>query len=207
MAIWLVSIVWSMLPLGGIGSYRLEGMGTSCTFNYVDRSPLQQWFFLCMVTFNFFIPFHIIVCCYWRIFAYVKRVKRELTFLQRGSSNKCMQQWLAKQAEMKTAVTAIVIICLFCMAWTPYVIIAFVGLFGPEDSITPLISMFPNILAKTSTVSNPILYTIGHQEVRRKMRMLLFSSTHEPYVRPSHVTAYTSRGHSRIYNKNISTTM
>ncbi|CAL1540506.1 unnamed protein product, partial [Lymnaea stagnalis] len=170
--IWLLSITWSILPLTGLGSYRLEGMGTSCTFNYVDRSSPQIWYFLSLVVFNFFIPLLLIIFSYWRIFSSVKKIKRELKLLQSDSSA-ILRQRLETQAEIKTALTAVVIICIFCTAWLPYVVVAFVGLFGPENYITPLVSMFPNILAKVSTVSNPILYSVGHPVVRKKMRKLL----------------------------------
>lgn len=189
MCIWLLSMAWSLLPLLGIGSYRLEGLGTSCTFNYIDRTHTPRWFFLCLVTFNFFIPLLVITYSYSQIFAYVKRVKRELTSFETDHNTKARRQHIATKAEIKTALTVIVVIAIFCTAWTPYVIIAFLGLFGPRDSITPIISAFPNILAKVSTISNPLLYTLGHQELRRKAKALLFSQRRKSSVRSTYTTA------------------
>lgn len=174
--IWMFSITWSVLPLTGLGSYRLEGMGTSCTFNYVDRRPTQQLFFMCLVTFNFFIPLMMIIFSYWRIYLTVKCVKQELKLLQRDCSHNSVRNLVETQSEIRTAFIAIVIIFVFCVAWTPYVIISFIGIFGPENTITPLISALPNILAKTATISNPLLYTIGHPDVRKRMKTLLFAA-------------------------------
>lgn len=175
-AVWTVSVTWSVLPLTGLGWYRLEAMGTSCTFNYVDRSAPQRWFFICLVTCNFFIPLVLITYSYWQIYVRVKQVRQELKSLLSNYCHCAMQQLLNTQSEMRTAFTAIIIICIFCTAWTPYVIISFVGLFGREHALTPLVSVVPNIVAKVSTVSNPILYTIGHPEVRKKLMGLMPSS-------------------------------
>ncbi|XP_055876115.1 rhodopsin, GQ-coupled-like [Biomphalaria glabrata] len=196
--IWILSIIWSVLPLTGIGSYRLEGMGTSCTFNYVDRRPPHLWYFLTLVAFNFFIPLGLIIFSYWRILISIRQIKKELKTLQGGCSITLLHR-VETQAEIKTAITALFIIGTFCLAWTPYVAVAFLGLFGPEGVITPLISMFPNLLAKISTAANPILYSIGHPEVRKKMRKLLFVSHREPSWRPTSATvAHHSPAQSQI---------
>uniref|UniRef100_A0A2C9LA30 G-protein coupled receptors family 1 profile domain-containing protein n=1 Tax=Biomphalaria glabrata TaxID=6526 RepID=A0A2C9LA30_BIOGL len=196
--IWILSIIWSVLPLTGISSYRLEGMGTSCTFNYVDRRPPHLWYFLTLVAFNFFIPLGLIIFSYWRILISIRQIKKELKTLQGGCSITLLHR-VETQAEIKTAITALFIIGTFCLAWTPYVAVAFLGLFGPEGVITPLISMFPNLLAKISTAANPILYSIGHPEVRKKMRKLLFVSHREPSWRPTSATvAHHSPAQSQI---------
>ncbi|CAG5120777.1 unnamed protein product [Candidula unifasciata] len=197
-AIWTLSITWSVLPLAGLGLYRLEGMGTSCTFNYVDRSVPQRWFFLCLVTCNFLVPVTMITYCYWRIYLRVKHVRQELKFLLRDYSHGAMRQLGSDtQSEMRTAFTAMVIIGIFCAAWAPYVIISFVGLFGPENSLTPMIAVIPNILAKVSTVFNPILYTIGHPEVRKKLLSLIFSSQ-RTLRQPVITTSVSPRSDDRV---------
>ncbi|XP_012943629.1 rhodopsin, GQ-coupled [Aplysia californica] len=190
-AIWALSVIWAVLPITGVSSYRLEGMGTSCTFDYASRTSSNRWFFIALVIFNFFIPLALIIFSYWRIYASVRAVKRELKLLQSARTS-ILRKRFEVQAEIKTAITALVIISIFCLAWTPYVIIAFVGLYGPTTAIDPLVSMFPNILAKISTVSNPILYSIGHPEVRKKMKKLFLPGQQDSSWRATSATAGNS---------------
>ncbi|CAG5129043.1 unnamed protein product, partial [Candidula unifasciata] len=197
--IWLLSITWSLMPLFGIGTYRLEGLGTSCTFNYIDQGHTYRLFFLCLVTFNFFIPLLIITYSYAQIFAYVKRVKRELNSLETVPDAKARRKQITTKAEIRTAITVIVVITIFCTAWTPYVVIAFIGLFGPRNSITPLISAFPNVLAKVCTISNPILYTFGNKDLRRKTKALFLFKPRQSSLRSTYATAgITIQEHSLI---------
>jgi len=47
-------------------------------------------------------------------------------------------------------------------AWTPYTIVCLVGQFGDPNLITPLVSQFPALFAKTASCFNPLIYTKCH---------------------------------------------
>lgn len=46
----------------------------------------------------------------------------------------------------------------YVIAWTPYSLVSLWGQFGPENTVTPLIAMIPNVLGKSSVLYNPIVY-------------------------------------------------
>ena len=169
--------MWALTPLG-INSYRLEGMGTSCTFDYATRSNANRGFFLALVNFNFFIPLLLITYSYWRIYSVVRNIKREVKLIRHARRHSSVRRSsyvrdkIKMRAEVKTAMIAGCIIFIFCVSWTPYVVVAFYGLFAPTPGVSPLASMWPNIIAKVSTCTNPILYSIGHPEVRNKIKRL-----------------------------------
>ena len=67
-----------------------------------------------------------------------------------------------RQVEVKTAKTILGIVLLFCLSWMPYAIVSLIGVFGGQDYITPATSVIPGILAKCSTIYNPIIYAFWY---------------------------------------------
>lgn len=62
-------------------------------------------------------------------------------------------------AEFKLAKVALMTISLWFMAWTPYMVINFAGIFQLM-TIDPLFSIWGSVFAKANAVYNPIVYAI-----------------------------------------------
>ena len=77
-AVWAYSISWAICPILGWGDYILDGIGTTCTFDYLTRTWWNRSFVIAMATGNFLLPFSLMVFCYMRIWAAVREVKRGL---------------------------------------------------------------------------------------------------------------------------------
>ncbi len=60
---------------------------------------------------------------------------------------------------------AIMVIC-YLLCWLPYGIMALLATFGPPGLVTPEASIIPSVLAKTSTVINPVIYVFMNKQVR-----------------------------------------
>lgn len=72
----------------------------------------------------------------------------------------------AKQsAEIKLAKVALVTISLWFMAWTPYLVINYAGIFKTAP-ISPLGTIWGSLFAKANAVYNPIIYGISHPKYR-----------------------------------------
>lgn len=54
------------------------------------------------------------------------------------------------------------------MAWTPYLIINFTGIFGAAK-ISPLGSIWGSVFAKCMALYNPIVYGISHPKYRQAL--------------------------------------
>ncbi|ETN57903.1 rhodopsin [Anopheles darlingi] len=67
--------------------------------------------------------------------------------------------------EMKLAKVALVTISLWFMAWTPYLVINFTGIFKAAP-ISPLATIWGSLFAKANAVYNPIVYGISHPKYR-----------------------------------------
>lgn len=51
-------------------------------------------------------------------------------------------------------------ISLWFMAWTPYLIVNYIGIFDGHSVITPLNSIWASLFAKANSCYNPIVYGI-----------------------------------------------
>ena len=58
---------------------------------------------------------------------------------------------------------------MFVVAWTPYAAVTFAAQFGSniEAYINPYTTSLPALFAKTSSVYNPLIYTLSNKDFRR----------------------------------------
>lgn len=56
---------------------------------------------------------------------------------------------------------ALTTISLWFMAWTPYLVINYIGIFN-RSLITPLFTIWGSLFAKANAIYNPIVYGIRH---------------------------------------------
>lgn len=70
----------------------------------------------------------------------------------------------SQSSECKLAKVALVTISLWFMAWTPYLVINYGGIFG--GNISPLATIWGSLFAKANAVYNPIVYGISHPKYR-----------------------------------------
>lgn len=57
-------------------------------------------------------------------------------------------------------------------AWTPYCLVSLIGILGYKDSISPLTSMIPAIMAKTAACIDPYLYAVTHPRFRTELEKM-----------------------------------
>lgn len=85
-----------------------------------------------------------------------------------------MKERTKRKAEVKLAFLVMVVIALFFVSWTPYAIVALMGIFGQKELITPITSMIPALFCKTAACINPFIYIITHPKFRKEFQKLMF---------------------------------
>lgn len=70
----------------------------------------------------------------------------------------------------------VVMVVCYLLCWLPYGVMALVATFGPSGLVTPEASIIPSVLAKTSTVINPVIYVFMNKQVRRVTAFYLYLS-------------------------------
>ncbi|XP_046606732.1 rhodopsin-like isoform X1 [Neodiprion virginianus] len=183
--IWMFGLVWSILPMIGWNRYVPEGNMTACGTDYLSKAWLSKSYILVYSLFVYYLPLSTIIYSYYYIVSTVaahekgmrdQAKKMNVASLRSGDNQ-------AASAEAKLAKVALTTISLWFLAWTPYLVINYVGVFNIAK-ISPLFTIWGSLFAKTNAIYNPIVYGISHPKYRlalkEKLPFLVCGSTEQP---------------------------
>lgn len=165
--IWVVSFIWTVLPLFGFGRYTPEGNMTACGTDYLSKDMISRSYVFVYGVWVFFLPFFLIVYSYYFILKAVsahEKAMREQAKKMNVTSLRSSDS-AQKSVECKLAKVALVTITLWFMAWSGYLFINFAAIFELVK-ITPLTSIWSSVFAKANSMYNPIVYGISHPKYR-----------------------------------------
>lgn len=174
--VWLYSFGFAIMPALDIGfsKYTPEGFLTSCSFDYLDdHIPARIFMFLFFVG-AWCIPLTIIVYCYTKIM-------REVN----ATGNAIKSSRSRTHVERKLMIVVVNVIVLWFLAWTPYSIVALLGIFGKNEYLTPWASMLPAVFCKASACLNPYLYSMTHPQFKKEIFRFFYTKFgvgHAPQV-------------------------
>nr|XP_033813663.1 pinopsin-like [Geotrypetes seraphini] len=159
---WVYSLLWTLPPLFGWSSYGPEGTGTTCSVNWHSGDINNTSYIICLFLFCLVIPFSVIVYCYGKLLFAIRQVN--------GISKVANQT-----REQRVLIMVIVMVICFLICWLPYGIVALMATFGRPGLISPATSIIPSVLAKSSTVYNPMIYIfLNKQETMQCNVFLIF---------------------------------
>lgn len=184
LGIWLFGLIWTILPLVGWNRYVPEGNMTACGTDYLSQDWTFKSYILVYSFFVYYTPLFTIIYSYYFIVsavaAHEKAMKEQakkmnVTSLRSGDNQNT-------SAEAKLAKVALTTISLWFMAWTPYLVINYIGIFN-RSLITPLFTIWGSLFAKANAIYNPIVYGISHPKYRaalkEKLPFLVCGSTED----------------------------
>uniref|UniRef100_A0A3Q2TQN7 Teleost multiple tissue opsin 3b n=1 Tax=Fundulus heteroclitus TaxID=8078 RepID=A0A3Q2TQN7_FUNHE len=138
---WFYSLVWTLPPLLGWSSYGPEGPGTICSVQWQQRSLAARSYVACLFVFCLLLPLLLMVFCYGKILYDGKMFS--LTVI------------------MKRRLTPLIIVLFtitgYLLCWIPYGVVAMLASFEEPGVVPPAATLVPSLLAKTSTVLNPVI--------------------------------------------------
>jgi r-opsin len=81
-----------------------------------------------------------------------------------------------KKRQFRVIKTILLNIIFFCVSWTPYCILVIIAQYGSniEEYVNPYTTSIPALVAKVSSIYNPILYTLNNQECRNYFKKVFF---------------------------------
>ncbi|XP_030648087.1 teleost multiple tissue opsin 3b [Chanos chanos] len=176
---WLYSLLWTTPPLFGWSSYGPEAPGTVCSVQWNQRSAGNVSYVSCLFIFCLLLPLLIMVFCYGRILMAIHGVAR-------------FKQTSAQRRETHILVMVICMVSCYLLCWIPYGVVALLGTFGRVGMLGPMASLVPSILAKSSTVLNPIIYVLFNNQFYRCFMALVHCGS-EPTSHQSLHTLQSSR--------------
>ncbi|XP_055733599.1 teleost multiple tissue opsin 2b [Salvelinus fontinalis] len=151
---WLYSLIWTVPPLLGWSSYDLEGAGTSCSVSWTLRTAESHAYIICLFVFCLGLPIVIMVYCYCRLLWAIKQVGK-------------IRKTAARRREHHILFMVLTTVVCYILCWMPYGVVAMMATFGRPGIITPVAAVVPSLLAKSSTVINPIIYILMNKQFYR----------------------------------------
>ncbi|KAM4852537.1 LOW QUALITY PROTEIN: melanopsin [Thomomys bottae] len=164
LGVWVYALAWSLPPFFGWSAYVPEGLLTSCSWDYMTFTPSTRTYTMLLFCFVFLLPLLLIIYCYIFIFRAIRETRRACEGC--SESPRQWQQWQRLQSEWKTAKIALLVILLFVLSWAPYATVVLLAFAGYTHILTPYVKSVPAIIAKASTIHNPIVYAITHPKYR-----------------------------------------
>uniref|UniRef100_A0A1B0CVX4 Putative 7 transmembrane receptor n=1 Tax=Lutzomyia longipalpis TaxID=7200 RepID=A0A1B0CVX4_LUTLO len=163
--VWLYSFFFSGIPFLdiGLGRYVPEGYLTCCTFDYMSASVEATIFLMIYFICAWCLPFLTIAFCYMQIM-------RAVAFTNRLQCTK-----VRNKTELKLSAVVFGIIALWFLAWTPYAVVALMGISKYRSYITPFASMMPAFFCKSAACLNPYVYALTHTKFRKEIHKMLQS--------------------------------
>ncbi|KAM8971984.1 vertebrate ancient opsin-like [Pelodytes ibericus] len=155
--IWLFCLIWAVAPLFGWSSYGPEGVQTSCSIGWEERSWSNYSYLIVYFLTCFIIPVAIIGFSYGRILQSLHKLNRKIEE-QGGKTN--------PEEELRVVVMVLFMVIAFLVCWLPYTVFALIVVINPTLYISPLAATLPTYFAKTSPVYNPIIYIFLNREFR-----------------------------------------
>ena len=71
--------------------------------------------------------------------------------------------------EITVAITSVKLVVTWFVAWTPYAIVALLGISTNGRFLTPINSAFPAMFAKLAACINPYIYGLSHPKIREEI--------------------------------------
>ncbi|XP_068129760.1 parapinopsin-like [Hyperolius riggenbachi] len=156
--IWLFCLIWAVAPLFGWSSYGLEGVQTSCSIGWEERTWNNYSYLIAYFLTCFIIPVAIIGFSYGSIMRLLTKLNRKIEE-QGGKTN--------REEELRVALMVFLMVIAFLICWLPYTIFALIVIIKPSLYISPLAATLPAYFAKTSPVYNPIIYLFLNKQFRQ----------------------------------------
>merc|ERR1719430_522748 len=168
---WAMAIATSSPPFFGWGGYSLEGIMTSCSFDYLSQDIGTITYNLFMFIFDYCCPLMTICGCYMMIINAISAHESAMRAQAAKMNVKSLRTAEANEqrAEIRIAKTAMFNIAIWICCWTPYAAITLQGSMGKFDGLKPLTTTLPALLAKSVSCYNPFVYAIGHPKFRQAM--------------------------------------
>ncbi|XP_064182605.1 vertebrate ancient opsin-like [Anguilla rostrata] len=192
---WLYSLLWTVPPLLGWSSYGLEGAGTSCSVTWTSQTPQSHSYIICLFIFCLALPVLVMVYCYGRLMYAVKQVGK-------------IRKTAARRREYHILFMVITTVVCYLLCWMPYGVVALMATFGRPGIITPIASVVPSILAKSSTVINPLIYILMNKQFYRCFLILFHCKQQSPENGLTSMPSKTTviQLNRRVYSNNVACT-
>lgn len=154
--IYVYATFWACLPVFGVSGYGPESYGTSCTLEWEGHQVFVTFFLiLCVI-----IPVIVMKVSYGKIVIHIRSSRRRTNrnIANVGAACKKRDFYLIKMTFT---------MCIgFVVLWLPYAVVSLWTAYGRSGDVPVRITLLAVLVAKLSTVVNPLLYFMFNTKYR-----------------------------------------
>ncbi|XP_061139168.1 parietopsin [Syngnathus typhle] len=184
LCVWLFCLFWAVAPLLGWSGYSPEGVRTSCSLAWEERSWSNYSYLLLYTLTCFVFPVAVIVYCYAKVLGSLRKLNRSVE-PQVGHS--------LRPETRRAAAMVLAMIVAFFACWLPYTVLSAAVVLRPSLRIPPLLATMPMYFAKTSPVYNPVIYFLSNKQFRDAALEMLSCGRYIPRGLPAAAIAVGMR--------------
>lgn len=187
------------MPVFGINQYVPEGFLTSCSFNYLSDELSDRAFILSFFVAAWCVPMIIICWCYTGIMRSVSETQRLFLYHAQSLNDRTSQERNVenqRKIEIKLAKISFFLITVWTVSWTPYAIIALLGIFTDRSMLTPMMSMLPALFCKMASISDPFIYGLSNRQFKSELLKRLVSLCKSKKIQNRNVASFLMRNMS-----------
>ena len=165
---WIMSFIAAVLPFLGFGSFDIRSNSISCSVSWQDRRSSSVAYIYILITVFFIIPVLIFVTLMIHDVYRLSENRATFKYLYSGQSPIVMKQRRSscKKKAFRHFRMVQLMIGVFILQWTPYVVNTLI-IHATSKKIHVWLDLAANMLAKASTVSNPVIYLIWEKRGAR----------------------------------------
>jgi len=166
---WAWALILSCPPLLGWGHYvREPGTNISCSPAWSSDSAEDRSYNLYLFSLGFFLPLALLLST---SAAALSAIKTAVHSIQSEDIKKT-----AIQRQRKIIILVLLLACSFILCWTPYAVLALTSVVGVSQSVSPLVTILPHQLAKSSVLWDSLILIVHNPMIRKEAEKFLFKS-------------------------------
>jgi len=191
---WLYGLLWSVMPLFGWNSYkRAHGHDHVCGLDLTNTDPSYVSYTYNLLVWCFLIPVLVIFFCCYSIVVALRQIRTRAESLGLDISVVALRA----RTERTQSIMSLTFIGAFLLAWTPYAVC--VLLLTARGQVPSSLLEYAAVIAKTSTLYNPIIYSIFSKDFRLQCKKMFGCHTRTITDNLSPVTSFRFVETSSLY--------
>ena len=162
--IYFYTLMFTFPPCIGWNNFEVEeSFYSGCYINYADQRASSIAYSIIAPFFLFLVPLTIMIFCYARIFAVVRR-STQRTINRPFGAQSLKRYPILKRTHIQTAKIIVVVILFSMIVWVPYVVVSFVK--AANGKVNPLLSHITVLVAKSCVVYNVLIYAVLNRKLK-----------------------------------------
>ena len=201
--VWLHSTVLSVIPLTGITAYDLKSGRGQCSVRLPKSAGEKATASVYMIS-GFVIPLIVMSASYYRIMKVVSKHARRISQM---SSNASIDR---KIMQRQVAVTMIIVLIIFVICWSPFLVMSLFGAYLPVLS-NPTLANVAYLLGFANSCCNPVVlgtrnrtFTNEYLNILGKIKVMCLCISHEN-EEPKAAASVTDASRGSVIYRNSNT--